>query len=610
MEQVAPKFGIMTSDFKVAADQFEVARDDYEVSREDFKGFLDDEINKRLADTLKKGGYDSIQTFAKETGTTIEAVKRKVIDEIAAEQATTAAEIQRRDKEMADRAYEAAKEKAEQSYDSAVGAAKLKQEQAEAAASAAYRNATSAIFGDLNSTEGLQKFVTKLEEAGLSYQEITFHLEAIASDSTLLYPLLAKNGEELKRLGEEGKNLGGFVDQEDVENAKKLGDATRQIQEAWRGLMLSLADSGVIDEIASIAKTVADFLKKMAESSPTLTAWGVIIAGLAVAAGPFLIILGLIAGAMGLISAPVLLVAAALGAVTTAAIYFGDELGAAFDWLVDHIGDVPAGIMAVVKQIFTGMGDGFKLIIDSIIGTFQWLVESVIAGWTHIFDKSLEGWQWLLGQIGELASSAWDYVADLFDNGVAYVSDSWEVMKQAALDIGQSIADTLSGLWDWIATSISDAVASAMETVRGWVETAKGWVSGLLSSARSAIQSVREATGYASGGYTGDGGKYEPAGVVHRGEWVIRREAVRAYGHRIFAQANRLALDLSGASTMVPMPVMAGGGMSARTPININWTDGQTVQLWADDINARKMLERDARRDATRISHRMPSFAR
>lgn len=36
--------------------------------------------------------------------------------------------------------------------------------------------------------------------------------------------------------------------------------------------------------------------------------------------------------------------------------------------------------------------------------------------------------------------------------------------------------------------------------------------------------------GFASGGYTGDGGKYEPAGVVHRGEYVFDAETVRNAG--------------------------------------------------------------------------------
>lgn len=35
---------------------------------------------------------------------------------------------------------------------------------------------------------------------------------------------------------------------------------------------------------------------------------------------------------------------------------------------------------------------------------------------------------------------------------------------------------------------------------------------------------------FAKGGYTGDGGKYEPAGIVHRGEYVMSKEATRRIG--------------------------------------------------------------------------------
>ena len=40
--------------------------------------------------------------------------------------------------------------------------------------------------------------------------------------------------------------------------------------------------------------------------------------------------------------------------------------------------------------------------------------------------------------------------------------------------------------------------------------------------------------GFASGGYTGDGGKYQPAGVVHRGEYVITKEATSRLGIGFF----------------------------------------------------------------------------
>ena len=39
-----------------------------------------------------------------------------------------------------------------------------------------------------------------------------------------------------------------------------------------------------------------------------------------------------------------------------------------------------------------------------------------------------------------------------------------------------------------------------------------------------------EATSFAGGGYTGDGGRYEPAGIVHRGEYVVPQNQVQAAG--------------------------------------------------------------------------------
>ena len=40
------------------------------------------------------------------------------------------------------------------------------------------------------------------------------------------------------------------------------------------------------------------------------------------------------------------------------------------------------------------------------------------------------------------------------------------------------------------------------------------------------------ASGFAEGGYTGDGGKYQEAGVVHKGEFVIDKETTQKLGLR------------------------------------------------------------------------------
>lgn len=38
--------------------------------------------------------------------------------------------------------------------------------------------------------------------------------------------------------------------------------------------------------------------------------------------------------------------------------------------------------------------------------------------------------------------------------------------------------------------------------------------------------------GFSNGGYTGAGGKYDPAGIVHAGEFVLRKEVVEQPGMR------------------------------------------------------------------------------
>lgn len=82
---------------------------------------------------------------------------------------------------------------------------------------------------------------------------------------------------------------------------------------------------------------------------------------------------------------------------------------------------------------------------------------------------------------------------------------------------------------------------------------------------------------FATGGYTGDGGKYQPAGIVHRGEYVITKEATARlgrgyldylnYGKRGFANGGGVAVP------NVPMSYersSANNTTSNQVSININ----------------------------------------
>ena len=85
--------------------------------------------------------------------------------------------------------------------------------------------------------------------------------------------------------------------------------------------------------------------------------------------------------------------------------------------------------------------------------------------------------------------------------------------------------------------------------------------------------------GFASGGYTGDGGKYQPAGVVHRGEYVITKEATSRLGIGFLNHLNYGRGYANGGSVgSIPSTgykPMAGGSISVKVinngePVNAN----------------------------------------
>lgn len=80
--------------------------------------------------------------------------------------------------------------------------------------------------------------------------------------------------------------------------------------------------------------------------------------------------------------------------------------------------------------------------------------------------------------------------------------------------------------------------------------------------------------GYALGGYTGDGGKYEPAGVVHKGEWVIPQEATSK-----LRRENPGALEDLNSGVM---PGYARGGLVAPVDTSRRWpfrTDASVTRI-------------------------------
>lgn len=81
-------------------------------------------------------------------------------------------------------------------------------------------------FARLSGPEALQLYVSSLEKAGLSQQQMTFYMEALANDATALLPLLRNNGAAMSDLGDKAARLGIVMSDELV---KKAGDAQKTL---------------------------------------------------------------------------------------------------------------------------------------------------------------------------------------------------------------------------------------------------------------------------------------------------------------------------------------------------------------------------------------------
>ena len=100
----------------------------------------------------------------------------------------------------------------------------------------------------------------------------------------------------------------------------------------------------------------------------------------------------------------------------------------------------------------------------------------------------------------------------------------------------------------------------------------------------SAATAERVLTGYADGGYTGQGPRYEVAGVVHRGEYVVPKPIM---SHPAVVDAVAVIEAIRAQSIRGGMPQFAEGGYtSPETGVRLSEAAAGTIAEAADKISA------------------------
>lgn len=154
--------------------------------------------------------------------------------------------------------------------------------------------------------------------------------------------------------------------------------------------------------------------------------------------------------------------------------------------------------------------------VSSITATWQNLTKLVeaeekakLAAMTKKYDaeiKAAEGNQYRVNQIQKRKEAEEKRIKDAANK------------RAMAMEMAQAISSNALGAINAYASAAKAPWPLGM--VLGPIAAGLALSAGLIQIAAIRKQHAAQAQGYAEGGFTGPGGKYEPAGIVHAGEWV------------------------------------------------------------------------------------------
>lgn len=170
------------------------------------------------------------------------------------------------------------------------------------------------------------------------------------------------------------------------------------------------------------------------------------------------------------------------------------------------------------------------------------------------------------------------------------VKQGWANIEADVTNVAANVAQITENTFNGMADTLTDFVTTGKADFRSFAQSVIRDITNMMvkmalfnainpfmSGFMGGAGSIPFGQMFATGGYTGDGGKYQPAGIVHRGEYVITKEATARlgrgyldylnYGKRGFANGGGVAVP------NVPMSYersSANNATSNQVSININ----------------------------------------
>ncbi|HDS1781115.1 MULTISPECIES: phage tail tape measure protein [Pseudomonas] len=120
---------------------------------------------------------------------------------------------------------------------------------------------TAEQFRNLSGSQALGLYVSSLEKAKVSQSEMTFYLEAIASDATALLPLLRNNSQGFKEYGDAAEAAGAVMDETTILAAKQFSNELTVLG-TYLGAVKTTLAAEFMPVLAQLSKDLASSTKE------------------------------------------------------------------------------------------------------------------------------------------------------------------------------------------------------------------------------------------------------------------------------------------------------------------------------------------------------------
>ena len=247
-----------------------------------------------------------------------------------------------------------------------------------------------------------------------------------------------------------------------------------------------------------------------------------------------------------------------------------------------------------IKAFFGGVWEGLKSGLAPVLEKFQPLGTAfrVVVGW---IEKAVKWFTDLLSPVQstkddlEAAASA----GKKFGEWIAASIDFALKPLQLLMDGIKWVIDNMPGIQAG-AKIVENAKQSRNE------ETNKVIKSGSITE--RTLDALSDSNMYSSGGYTGNGGKYQPMGIVHGGEYVMTKEATSRLGVNTLNALNYGKQALIAGGLGISVATAAPVQVDTRAPISARPMIAQTSQPMSVNITIHAAQGMDERAIAQQVA--------